>query len=604
MIRRMTTVLLALALLALPSIVGCSSGPEFPDGLFGKVFEDANSNGAQDDGEPGIKGVLVSNGVCSRLTNGTGEYNLSAEGSLVFVTVPSDYTPTGQWYAGISGGDMDFGLKHAPEKDTADFTFVQMTDIHLAEEETDEFGELVAELNELGPAFVVATGDLIDEGNGATVAQAGKWFDLYENVTSALTMPLHNAVGNHDVVGIHRQDVPATDPGYGEGIFISHFGPSYYSFDWGEHHCIVLDPNDLVDGKQVYQISDSQLEWLKDDLKHRSRAPLLIFYHEPTASWRNRRAFVDALKGRSAKLFCGHLHQDITTDATDISEQITGAVSGEWWYGPNPDGRPAGYRIVSVKGGQVESLYRGTGHERTIDLNLAPVINGEIELAVKIHSVHGSVSEATYRVDDGQPLPLTLDDSHPWTVASASWDTTSLSEGYHRIEIRVTDANGSFEKQAQVKVSQNMAVSPSDLASHWSVYQGSYVAIEGTVDFVLIGPSFLGIPEGVGFLFVSDGVERAVVVAGECFSPPLDDYKPLEKRGIEEDDRVIVKAVPLRLSMGFLTTTKEYGEYYSQVQGYLGYLPSSAQEEDAQGRTVAVWGARWLSADDLTVLAE
>ena len=71
---------------------------------------------------------------------------------------------------------------------------------------------MIAELNEMSPAFVVATGDLIAEGNGATVAQAEQWFDVYENVTSALTMPLYNAVGNHDVVGIHREDVACHRP--------------------------------------------------------------------------------------------------------------------------------------------------------------------------------------------------------------------------------------------------------------------------------------------------------------------------------------------------------------------------------------------------------
>ena len=250
MIRKAMIALLLLGVAMVPNIVGCASGPEFPDGITGTVFEDANSNGIQDGDEQGVKGVLVSNGVYCRPTNKAGEYNLPAEGSLVFITTPRDYTPTGQWYASIPSGELSFGLRYTPEKDSSDFTFVQMTDIHLAQEEAAAFSGLTAELNEMAPAFVVATGDLIDEGNTAKVATAEEWFDVYENVTSTLSMPLYNAVGNHDVVGIHRQDVPATDPGYGEGIFVSRFGPTYYSFDWGQYHCIVLDPNDLVDGNR------------------------------------------------------------------------------------------------------------------------------------------------------------------------------------------------------------------------------------------------------------------------------------------------------------------------------------------------------------------
>jgi hypothetical protein len=236
MMRKALPFLLIIGVLALPNMVGCSSGPEFPDGIFGTVFEDVNANGIQDNDEQGIKGVLVSNGVYCRPTNKAGEYNLPAEGSLVFITTPRAYTPTSQWYASIPSGEIDFGLKLTPEKDSSAFTFVQMTDIHLSQEEAVAFGELITELNEMAPAFVVATGDLIHEGNAAKVAQAEEWLDLYENVTSSLSMPLYNAVGNHDVVSIHRTDVDSINPGYGEGLFVSHFGPTYRLERLSLHH--------------------------------------------------------------------------------------------------------------------------------------------------------------------------------------------------------------------------------------------------------------------------------------------------------------------------------------------------------------------------------
>lgn len=600
MIRKALAVLLLIGILALPNAVGCSSGPEFPDGIFGTIFEDANANGVHDDGEKGIKGVLVSNGVYCRPTNGAGEYNLPAEGSLVFITTPRDYTPTGQWYAAIPSGDLDFGLRHTPEKNTSDFTFVQMTDIHVDEDVADRFGELIAELNEMSPAFVVATGDLIAEGNGATIAQAEQWFDIYDNATSVLTMPLHNTLGNHDVVGIYRDNVDTSDPGYAEGLFVARYGPTYYSFDWGQYHCIVLDPNDFANGKQIYQISDPQLQWLKDDLKRRSGRPLLIFFHEPTASWRNRTEFLTVLKGRSAKLFCGHLHQDIMTRATDVSEQITGAVSGEWWHGANPDGKPAGYRVVSVKGDEVDSLYKGTGDERTIDPGLTPIVGGQVELAVKIHSHNGPVAEASYQVDDGDPVAMAIENGRPWAIASATWNTASLAEGYHLLTFTATDGAGSFRKQAEVKVSDVETVSVSDLTSHRGAYQGSYVSLEGSATFKLIGPSAtLSIPEGMALVLVSDGTETAVVIAGECFSPPLSEVK----LRLRTNDRVVVRMVPLRISMDFLKSTKEYDIYYSSISGYVNMLPDSAIE-GPKGNPTAVWGARWLSADDLTILRD
>jgi hypothetical protein len=601
MVRKALAALLLVGLLALPNMVGCSSRTEFPGGVFGTVFDDTNANGIRDDDERGVKGVLVSNGTYCRSTDKAGGYNLPAEGSLVYITTPRDYTPTGPWYAAPSDNEIDFGLKYAPEKDSSDFTFVQMSDIHLDEDHTAAFGGLINELVELAPAFVMATGDLIAEGNGASIAEVERWFNIYENATSALTMPLYNALGNHDVIGIYNEEADPTDPGYGEGAYAARFGPTYYSFDWGNCHCIVLDPNDLVDGKQVYQISGAQLQWLKEDLAHSKGARPLVFYHEPTASWRNRAEVLKLLKGRSARLFCGHLHQDIVTRATDVSEQITGAVCGEWWYGANPDGEPAGYRIVSVSGDEVDSLYKGTGNERTIDPGLTPIVNGVVELAIKIHSHHGPISEASYQVDDGQPVDMVLEDGRPWAVATASWDTASQAEGYHQVTVEAIDSGGTFREQVEVKVSDAETVSVSDLNAHLQTYQGSYVSLEGTVVFTMIGSSAApGIPEGMGVLIVSDNQNStAVVIAGECFSPPLDEHA----NALRSNDEVIVTAVPLRISMGFLTSTREYGEYYSKISDYVDELPDSAREKDAVGKWVAIWGARWLSADDIEDLS-
>ena len=64
--------------------------------------------------------------------------------------------------------------------------------------------------------------------------------------------------------------------------------------------------------------------------------------------------------------------------------------------------------LVSVKGDEVDTLYKGTGDERTIDAGLTPIVSGVVELAVKIQSKHGSISEASYRVDDGQPVDMTV----------------------------------------------------------------------------------------------------------------------------------------------------------------------------------------------------
>ena len=611
---RYAVILLLLLVLIVPTVSGCASGPEFPEGISGTVFEDLNSNGIKDEGEPGVRNVIVSNGTLSRTTNKGGEYNLSSEGNLVFITTPRDYTPTGPWYRRIADGEFSFGLQHTPEKNASDFTFAQITDIHLDANHLSDFNEVTAELKGLSPAFVIATGDLIAEGNTATVTRAEQWFDIYKNAIADLGITVFNAVGNHDVVGIHRSDVASTEPGYGEGIYTSLFGPSYYSFDWGRYHCIVLDPNDLVDGKQVYQISETQLHWLQGDLRFRKDSPLLLFYHEPTTSWRNRDQFLEILGKHQVNAFCGHLHQDIATppgvpvsaasQVKSIPEQLTGAVSGEWWYGDCPDGSPAGYRLVSISGKDVDSLYKGTGSDQVIDLDLRdaaysswPVVTGQLELTARIFSGHGSISEVSYQIDSSAAIVMEVKEGTPWATATAPWDTSSVADGYHQITLAASDESGSFSREIEVKVSADRRVTIAEVYSHFTTYEGSYVTLEGTVTLAAIGPStFLGVADGFGGLEISDGTGDILVIGGECFSPPLSAYKHISS------DSIRVMAVPLRLTWDFLTSTTEYAQSYSMVQQYLSLLPESMKEKNAKGDIVAIRGMRLLSAGDLTVL--
>ncbi len=622
-------------------VPGEPAGPEFPQGLFGVVFDDANGNGLRDAGEPGLADVPVSNAIACRPTDNAGVYNLPSDNSLLFVTVPGGRASTGPWYAPPSSDNVDFGLKPDPAKGLAGssgFTFVQMSDLHAGQEQAAALAGLAAELNTLSPAFVIATGDLIVDGNDATMATARGWFDVYEDFTSILTMPVYQAVGNHDVVGIHRTDASAAasaaDPGYGKGTFVSRFGPSYYSFDWGRYHCIVLDPNDMENGKEVYRLSAAQMGWLEDDLSCRDQAPLLVFYHEPTTSWANRDAFRELLQGRSASLFCGHLHQGVRLEfaagapgvSGGISEQITPAVSGEWWRGPNPDGKPQGYRLVScpaTAADGVESLYVGTGEQRAVDFGLSPLLDGRVDLAASIFGRYGpggtsasvaggtataggtaaGITSVTCTVDDNQTLPVTLDTSggRPWAVAQASWDTSPLAEGYHRLTLRAYDAAGPFEEVFQFKRSASGAVTLADLSGHREVFWGHYVPVEAPVLLLLAGPLSAGsvqIPPGMAFLVLKEGSDLLVVVAGEVFSPPLSTVL------LGPGAKVIVRVTPVRLTMSQLITTAEWDAYYPLITNYLSFIPPAAREPpDAASITdlVAVWGARWLSADDLAL---
>ena len=110
-------------------------------------------------------------------------------------------------------------------------TFIQMSDPQFGmytknanfEHETANFEFAIATANRLKPAFVVITGDLINEaGNAAQAAE-------YKRIAAKLdpTIKLYSVPGNHDV-----QNEPTAES---LARYRERFGPDYYTFPVGRH---------------------------------------------------------------------------------------------------------------------------------------------------------------------------------------------------------------------------------------------------------------------------------------------------------------------------------------------------------------------------------
>src|SRR5436190_22417112 len=117
--------------------------------------------------------------------------------------------------------------------------FIQMSDPQFGmftkdvsfEHETANFEFAIATANRLKPAFVVITGDLINEaGNAAQEAE-------YKRISGKLdpSIKLFSVPGNHDV---ENEPTAATLAAYRE-----RFGPDYYSFRVGDIAGFVLNSN-------------------------------------------------------------------------------------------------------------------------------------------------------------------------------------------------------------------------------------------------------------------------------------------------------------------------------------------------------------------------
>src|ERR1043165_8495747 len=118
-------------------------------------------------------------------------------------------------------------------------TFIQMSDPQFGMytkdadfvHETANFEFAIATANRLKPAFVVITGDLINEsGNAAQAAE-------YKRIAAKLDpqIKLYSVPGNHDV-----ENEPTAES---LARYRERFGPDYYSFRAGELTGIVLNSN-------------------------------------------------------------------------------------------------------------------------------------------------------------------------------------------------------------------------------------------------------------------------------------------------------------------------------------------------------------------------
>jgi len=157
------------------------------------------------------------------------------------------------------------------------FTFVHLTDIHVTRKRKGDEGyrkciETIRALK-TRPAFVLMGGDLAFDGNYTAKADFEECIRLYKEISDGMGIPYYNCIGNHDALGWHPQrKVPVDDPYIGKKMIMNRLGmqKSYYSFDHGGWHFVVLDSIYPVGGKDdpTYEprIGQEQLDWLRYDL--------------------------------------------------------------------------------------------------------------------------------------------------------------------------------------------------------------------------------------------------------------------------------------------------------------------------------------------------
>jgi len=254
---------------------------------------------------------LVRGAAAHLLTVDSATYESAFERWFLSVTVPTDVPAETYGLAVTASDGIHDEVDHAVtvrQSIESDFYFIHITDTHLvthkyyyesgADTDTTEMQDLhevIDDINIINPAFVVITGDVINEGELEDFLDK-RYFTRTQRILQRFSVPVFLTTGNHDVGG--WDDSPPTD-GTARRNWWKFFGWRYlndpppgddihtqnYSFDYGGVHFIGLDSYINYDRwrRPTYgteSFTDAQLDWLVDDIGSASSGtPIVLFYH-------------------------------------------------------------------------------------------------------------------------------------------------------------------------------------------------------------------------------------------------------------------------------------------------------------------------------------
>lgn len=361
----------------------------------------------------GVSGVVVSDGIEVTMTDAQGIYYLNSakKHGYVFISVPGNYEmplegKMAQFFKRFTSFQshvierMDFELMPVNNEK---HIVLAMADLHLAAKQND--------IAQFENGFLRDANGTIDnyESQGYKVygltlgdlAWDTYWyansFALPEYVVqiNRLNCPVFNTMGNHDNDPYYANDW------YAENTYRNHIGPTYYSFNLGDIHYVVLDNTEYLNeggsmgsiGRRNYnpRITDEQLAWVKKDLatvKDKNK-PLVIAMHialleapvidgqgnETPGSVRvdgGAQLIAELAAFSNVIVMSGHTHVNWTKQyASNLVERNIGAVSATWWwtgyYGNNHlcrDGSPGGYAVFNSSNNEYTWYYKSIGQDR------------------------------------------------------------------------------------------------------------------------------------------------------------------------------------------------------------------------------------------------
>lgn len=355
----------------------------------------------------GIADVVVSDGfsVVKTDKNGVYQFKASRYAQTVFISIPAEYqVPLDAnmkplfYKAGIIRNKVnrnDFTLTPLSVSED-NFTLVAIGDpqVKQASHVTRFKNETMNDINltlskhqnegEYMNAYAVTLGDLVHDTP-----------ELWESVKATMEnvklgsgtyLPVFQCIGNHDHNAKESTDMAAI------ANYVSHYGPTDYSFNRGKVHIVVMDniictTSNGSTWSYEAGFSKAQFNWLQEDLaavENKEDKMLILCCHIPfrngaasggSSMNREGKYYTETLalmrEWNEAHIMIGHTHYPQnyrhtaykTKNNLPVYEHVHGGACGGWWAcNMNVDGAPNGYSIYEIEGNHMKNwLAKSTG---------------------------------------------------------------------------------------------------------------------------------------------------------------------------------------------------------------------------------------------------
>lgn len=321
------------------------------------------------DGKKGVKNVAISDGFSVVLTDARGNYSLTpnVKATSIFMSTPAGYEfktdyNVARHYENIGDKNtFDFKLQPLKRNDDshhfiiwADPQVKNKKDVkQMMDTSVPDTIETIKSLGKDALVHGICVGDIVWDNH--------ELFPDYNAAVAQMGIPFFQALGNHDMD--YRMGGDETS----DVTFKKVYGPTYYSFNRGKAHYVVLDDVRYMGTEREYDgyINEDQLAWLAKDLQYVDKGALLVInLHIPVYNQvKNNKEFYALLKGfNNVHIMSGHTHYNATNITNSIFEHNHGTVCGGWWTGPIcGDGTPRGYAVYEVNGTVIKWYYKSTG---------------------------------------------------------------------------------------------------------------------------------------------------------------------------------------------------------------------------------------------------